>query len=127
MRESSVQLRAADLDFDIDDDPTIGDLEVDGFTVVDAHKLGDGEVLARLQTRADVLLEVVVWRGDYVDAEHAHVTVDASRIPESGAVKVRDNAAISGGATLATEKSPLTADGRSRDRTGDLALVRRAL
>lgn len=76
VRQSNVEVRVVDFEFDLDQAPTIGDLEVDGFTVLDAQDLGGDEILVRLTARGDVLLELVVWRADYVEAEFEGVTLD---------------------------------------------------
>jgi predicted nucleic acid-binding protein len=76
IRQSSIDPADAGLDFDVDEAPTLADLDVDGFAIVDAHELGDREILARLRTRGDAVLEMVVWRADYFDAEHDGVRLD---------------------------------------------------
>jgi hypothetical protein len=38
-------------------------IDVDGFTVSDARELAEDELLVQIQSRADVLLDMVVWRG----------------------------------------------------------------
>jgi hypothetical protein len=76
VRQSTVHVSAAHLGFDLGEAPTLADLDVDGFSVLDAHALGENEILARLHTRGDVTLEMIVWRSDYVEAEYAGVALE---------------------------------------------------
>jgi hypothetical protein len=77
LRQSTVAISDAELGFHLDEPPSLADLEPDAFNVVDAHELEDGQMLTRLEVRGDALLEVIVYRGDYFEAELEGVALEA--------------------------------------------------
>jgi PIN domain len=74
VRESAVQLR---LGFDLDENPTLAEFVPDGFVIEDARELDSGELLVRLSARGDGLLDMTVWRGEYVNAESDGVVLES--------------------------------------------------
>jgi hypothetical protein len=84
LRWTTVDLDQRELGFHLDDPPAIRYLDVEPFAVLDAYELGEERIAARLQTRAYTELDMVVWRGDYGDAERAGALLP-SFVPDDNA------------------------------------------
>lgn len=76
LRQASIPSATRQLDFDLEDAPLLSDFEPDNFVVLNADQLDEDGILARLRTRSDVSLEVVVGRSEYFEAERAGVSLD---------------------------------------------------
>jgi hypothetical protein len=76
IRQSPLDLDSTSIDVYTDEPVRLGDLDVDRFVVEDAQELDERQLLVRLRARGEVLLELTVWRDDYVEAEHEGVALD---------------------------------------------------